>query len=297
MKNLYLGLAAGLILATPIVFAQGVGFDETTSQEVTVAEVGENYAVIKFPVLIDDNGDIITKYAIFYATTPLDQTDSALVDQRDIDLDNPTPEVSFSGEYVLYRLDNLQPDTTYYYSVAPLFENEDGSVDLGAATTAGKSFVTLAPAAPTADEMEQQEQHQVPPVKAAIDNISHSISGNEVTLSWTYAGPEDVMVDVYVVDPATSEATKVTSVPATQQGAVITVAEGGDIVVRLVPVDAQGEQVGAEKEYAIKVETTPGQPTVEQPPKVGPATNLLIAISIVFFIAYIIYSYRKEEVN
>lgn len=33
------------------------------------------------------------------------------------------------------------------------------------------------------------------------------------------------MVDVYVVDPATSEATKVTSVPATQQGAVITVAE------------------------------------------------------------------------
>ncbi len=297
MKNLYLGLAAGIILATPMVFAQGVGFDETTSQEVTVAEVWEDYAVIKFPVLIDDNGDIITKYAIFYATTPLDQTDSALVDQRDVDLDNPTPEVSFSGEYVLYRLNNLQPDTTYYYSVAPLFENEDGSVDLGTATTAGKSFVTLAPAAPVEGDMEQQEQHQVPPVKAVIDNISHSTSGNEISLSWTYAWPEDVMVDVYVVDPATSEATKVTSVPATQQGAVITVAEWGDIVVRLVPVDAQGEQVGSEKEYAIKVEATTWQPTVKQPPKVGPATNLLIAISIVFFIAYIIYSYRKEESN
>jgi len=152
MKNLYLGIAAGIILATPMVFAQGVGFDETTSQEVTVAEVGENYAVIKFPVLIDDNGDVITKYAIFYATTPLDQTDSALVDQKDIDLDNPTPEVSFSGEYVLYRLENLQPDTTYYYSVAPLFENEDGSVDLGAATTAGKSFVTLGPGAAQENE-------------------------------------------------------------------------------------------------------------------------------------------------
>jgi len=66
----------------------------------------------------------------------------------------------------------------------------------------------------------------VPPVRAVVDNISHSVSGNEVALSWTYAGPEDVMVDVYVVDPATSEATKVTSVPATQQGAVITVAQG-----------------------------------------------------------------------
>jgi len=67
----------------------------------------------------------------------------------------------------------------------------------------------------------------------------------------------------------------------------------------LVPVNAEGEQVGAEKEYAIKIEETPAaaQPTVEKAPKVGPATNLLIAISIVFFIAYIIYSYRKEEVS
>jgi len=291
MRNYLLGgiAAAGVVLLSSFTMAQ-VGFDEVTSEEITVEEVGPDYAVIKFPILMDEDGMLVTKYALFYSTQPIDEAEPTAIEQVNIDIEEETPQQRIEDDYVVYRLEGLQPGTTYYFAIAPIFEDANGEEILGESSTY-KSFTTLeeAPAEP-------EEAHNVPPAQAVIDNVSHSISGNELTVTWTYAGPENVVVDVYVVNPATAEAVKVTTVPATDQKATFNVAEGGDLVVRLVPVDAQtGEPAGAQVEYAVKLETQKTEPEVQTPPKVGPATNLLIAISIVLFIAYIIYAYRKEE--
>jgi hypothetical protein len=134
-----------------------------------------------------------------------------------------------------------------------------------------------------------------------IQNTTYTFQGSEYTLTWTpIAGTAKVELSVKNAD-TDMDYTKVETVPASDGMAKINLTSQGTYMVKFTPVDDLSTPLGPDQIMTIKVEapiaptTTDPETTVQNPPQVGPAQDLLFGGLILVAIMYFVYRFRSND--
>lgn len=134
-----------------------------------------------------------------------------------------------------------------------------------------------------------------------IQNTSYTFQGNEYTLTWTpIQGTSKIELSVKNAD-TDMDYTKVETVAASAGMAKINLTSQGTYMIKFTPVDDLSTPLGPDQIMTIKVEapavvtTTTPETTVQNPPQVGPAQDLLFGGLILVAIMYFVYRFRSND--
>ena len=173
-------------------------------------------------------------------------------------------------------------ETTYYMYVLPVDpitgdENIDFLTDELVVTTKGAD-------APAADAM-------------IIDALSYTQNANEVTVTWEGSLEDAAEVTLSLRHTDETDYTVLGTKAFDAGSHTFTVTKEGTYFLKAQAMDADGNNVGAERIQTLKVTAfeTPTEP-VEAVPQVGPATNFLLALLAFATVAYLGFRVRKANV-
>jgi|GEM_PF-1731979 len=144
-----------------------------------------------------------------------------------------------------------------------------------------------------------------------IQNTSYTYNGNEYTLTFTpLPGTSKVEISVKNADTDMDYA-KVETIAGSAGSAKVNLTSPGTYMIKFTPVDDLSTPLGPDQIMTIKVEDqapvvtppTPGQPTpaptspaeVQNPPQVGPASDLLLGGLVLIAILYFVYRFRAND--
>ncbi len=226
-------------------------------------------------VLFD--GTPVDTYLISYSNTTI----ADLSNFQDIMLKEVEVEER-NGDMVTVILDDLEPETPYYFIVSPVHPT-DPTAD-GFSMWSQEINVTTAAIAP-----------EITSNTILFQNISHTQESNLITVTWT---PTD-LVENWLLEIRHSDETTFTRVGTVSMiswSYPINVSQPWNYFIKLQWVADDGSALWAEQIHNIKVEEfeQPENP-VQTAPQVWPTTDLIMMLFILAFIVYFVYRFRKAE--
>lgn len=245
------------------------GYSETDA--LILQEAGSDFAKFLSPVILDGNGEMIKNYKVVYSTQSLAQLDPL-----------SSNEVSFVFEEITwasleFNVQWLLPNTNYYAVAVPVNKDDvewEPSVEVNFMTQAHEaaSDVTLSDLSYTYNYNEQTKT-------------------NAVTLKWTPVEWAQNL-EIFLRFEQEQEFTKLWDADMNAGNYEFWVAKSGNYFVKVIPVDAEWTPVWQEVIQSVKVEV---QAPEIKAPAVWPATNLLIAILLVFSMWYLGYRLKLSK--
>ena len=143
------------------------------------------------------------------------------------------------------------------------------------------------------NEEENTEEHSAADgADMSMADISHSVNGNVVTLTWT-AVPYSDNVEIRIFDKANADYVTLGTVPMTQEKFQYTTkANEDELLFAFIPRDAKGREYRYDVNVRHETDVTP---EIKEAPKVGPAEDLLmiLCVTAVLYLGYRVFASRK----
>jgi hypothetical protein len=126
-------------------------------------------------------------------------------------------------------------------------------------------------------------------VDLALANITHTITGNVITLKWTAIDGVDNM-DIFVFDPKEESWIRLGEVKMSAEQYAYTMARDGEHIFNFKPLNG-----GKEFRYNVNATRSEEETPEIQPVQVGPAENimLLLLLSGLAYIGYRRYTAKR----
>lgn len=291
------------------------------------SEDGKNFLKITSPVLRDSKDTAVGDYHIVLWEKPMQNyIDNKRDDLKELDVIS-IMDINESVDLSI-KEGQVTDDRSYYWIVVPVNDNvipgdysEEFCFDFWNLTYAigedcsnfGRPAKVDTPEVETtaADEAntddsetkeltvalnEEDDEHWAATEGAdmSMADISHSVNGNIVTLTWTTV-PYSENVEIRVFDKASADYITLGTVPMKQERFQYTVKDSDEeLLFAFIPRDAKGR----EYRYDANVRhETDINPEIKATPKVGPAEDfaMILLITVGLYIAYRIFASRKAS--
>lgn len=143
---------------------------------------------------------------------------------------------------------------------------------------------------------DDEEEHDAASEGAdmSMADISHSVNGNVVTLTWTSV-PYSENVEIRIFDKSSADYVTLGTVPMKQERFQYTVKSSDDeLLFAFIPRDAKGREYRYDVNVRHETDVTP---EVKEVPKVGPAEDfaMILLITVALYIAYRVFASRKAS--
>jgi hypothetical protein len=321
MKKLVLSVAMLAFGTFAVVSAQTTPSITDLLKDASFGYDAQNYVAVdsidaeaihlRSPIIKYYDGDLIYTYRLTYSPYLINQelvttTDPALLDQiksKEVRLTSGADRVTLD----LGIEEGITTTKTYYAVVTPVdiydevgTSSEQICFNLSRNTYATGDnclvFEESHNAASTDVDIngEVGDEHNVAVSTAdlALANITHTVAGNVITLSWTAIDGIDEM-DILVFDPDDAAWKNIAkNVKMSAEKFDYTMTRDKEHIFRFVPLNG-----AKEIDYnvnAMRSEAMP-EPVIANPPKTGPVENtlLIIALSGLIYMGYRRYTARK----
>ena len=266
------------------------------SQKISVDSISSSKIVVRSPVIVDEQGNKITKYTVMVSKYPLSQIleNTTLLDQSK----EKTFEFTTMADTITMDLsvtwDALDLNTYYYLSIIP----KDKNNILGEISNELRFKLAIAKSGEWSPS-DSSVVHSSAGADMSLANITHTITSNRATLRRTAVDGSD-KVDIFLWNPTSSVFERLSSVNMSDESYTFTLSRNGEYIVNFMP-----NNWGKEYRYTfvanwIVATTTPTTPTTYTPPTIKniPATwpkeNVLVALGIALVI-YLIYRSVKSK--
>lgn len=226
----------------------------------------------------------------------------------------PTAEDKSVGEMkISLATKDLEKNTYYHGIVVPVDDNvqegrpskefcfniEKGAFAEGAACeTFGVSVAqpVAVETATTEATTEADEEHSAAGADMKLADISHTIEGNKIYLSWT-ALPQSSDVLIELFNKETNDFVSLGTVPMSQQKFEYTInGNEQEFLFMFTPKNSRGRQIRYPVNVRHETEVTPDLKPVEKI-KVGPVEDmmLILGVTLLLYVGYRVYASRKTE--
>lgn len=228
------------------------------------------------------SGVPVTKYKVYYS----DKTLATVQDFDKID-DVVLDVVSTEGTTVTLNFDKLTPNKTYYVVVVPVHPTDETQEPL--------SFISDEVMFATQQAIAAGAPSEAGATQKVFENVSYSYKDSQVVLTWTPTSAA-TKTQIELRHQSESAYTKIGS-PAAGDGTFsFTVSKPGTYFLKMSGMDAAGNAVWQEHIQTVKIdEVQKPAEVVQAAPKVGPTTDLMIALMIVSVMVYAGVRYRKAQ--
>lgn len=228
------------------------------------------------------NGQDVLEYTVFYFTSPL--STSAYSDILTAKIIGKK-----AGDKVELILNNLSKNTTYYSVVAPVNPEDETKEPLDNLT----SEITFN----TKDEIVKEAVQPVEIEK--ISKVSYKTNENNIELVWESEQNSTNKVDISIRHKDDISYSTIGNVSASTETFSFSVDKAGSYFIKLKLMDASGKQLWADSNLnlTIKEFEKDTSPVITNPPKVGPTTDLMIALAVFAALMYIVYRVRRSDHN
>jgi len=285
------------------------------------AEDGVNRLKITSPVLRDSKDTAVGEYHIILWEKPIK---NYIAGDRDELKELPVVSIMELDESVdlSVKQSSVTTDRSYYGIVVPVNDNvipgnysDTFCFDFGTLTYAlasdcdnfGRSEKAEEPVVEEKQEEEQttkeltvalneeentDEHNAADGADMSMADISHSVNGNVVTLTWT-AVPYSDNVEIRIFDKANADYVTLGTVPMTQEKFQYTTkANEEELLFAFIPRDAKGREYRYDVNVRHEADVTP---EIKEAPKVGPTEDLLmiLCITAVLYLGYRVVASRK----
>jgi hypothetical protein len=273
---------------------------------------------LRSPIIKYYNGDSIYIYRITYSPYPIEDlvgtADPAILDQiqsKEVTLRNGDDRVTLD----LGTADGLDATTNYYAMINPIdiyddigtssdqicFNLSQEKYDIGD----NCMFFGAEPTPATGDTASvldgevdgtpvPTEEHSASSTTPdlALANITHTVTGNVITLKWTAIDGIDSM-DILVFDPSDEAWHRVDEVKMSDERYDYTMKRDGEHIFNFKPLNG-GKEIRYELNAMRGEEKEPTPPKPIPPVVVGPAENVaaLILLSLGAYVGYRLYRKR-----
>lgn len=265
----------------------------TTGIKLTIQEKWTNYIVVQSPIIKKDSM-IIKQYTVTYSEKSIDQLDLAVTKDTGFTFTGS----DLTGTTLSFKIWELDPTKTYYLIITP----KDSS-NVSGEPSEQISFKLSDALENTNSAARGPSQMHSAAADMSLANISHTLSWNTVTLTWTpqSSAPSIELFLRHVNDSTFRSLGKVAMGDGQYQ--FQTTREGSHFV-RFIPLNSTGQPDGKEFIYTVKVtqlasawdQPESGQGTTPRQDmgkiKVWPTTNIIIVL-IGALIIYSMYRLRK----
>lgn len=252
------------------------------STDVTTTWITSTQATIAFPLYVA-NGESIKNYEVNYATNNLEAWETDL---------SAIKKVVFSeGSYKIVNgkanliLTGLVTKTTYYFVIVPV--NKEGTL---LTSSDQYSFSTLATDVKTEPN---QTETLLGSANTEEAKFTYTLSGNNVTVKWNAI--DGATKFTFATKETTSTTyTNVGSELVSKEKFSFVIADIGLYSIKIIPIDADGNAVWAEKILTVKITAkteTPGKGT----PATWPALNLVLMSTFLLMLVYVVYRFRTTK--
>lgn len=303
--------AAQPLLSLDRVFGDTFDFGYTENQNITVQGFGTGEFIVTTPFLKDAVDASVETYSLVLGKQPMAQYatgENALGLRTElIGIDyQPTEEDRTLAEYsIRIATTELEVGNSYYGMIVPMDDNiQEGRpskefcfnpstseyAEGVACATFGKS-VDEHSAAPV--ENAQESEHDAAGADMRLADISHSVVGNTITLTWT-ALPQSSSVEIRLFNKEQADYITLATVPMSQQRFEYAVdANTQEYLFAFIPRDSKGKEI--RYDVNVRQEAASETPVIEATPKVGPVEDMLLifAVSIALYAGYRVYSARR----
>ncbi|MCX6825164.1 MAG: hypothetical protein NTY80_02965 [candidate division SR1 bacterium] len=263
-----------------------IPFGYTVSQKITVDQININKIIIKSPVIQDEFGNKIKKYTVMFSQYPLSQIleNSALLDQsKEKTFDFVTVDSTVTMELTATG-DAISPSVVYYLSVIP--KDQNGILgEISNELWFKLSNQTSGEGTPATGSL-----HTAPGANMSLAHITHTITTNRATLSWTSVDGSS-QVDIFLWNPTSQAFERLSTVNMGDESYIFTLTRNGEYIIKFVPNNG-----GTEYRYTFiasgitssSVTPIAGNPTIGKIPATGPKENVLVVLGIAL-VAYFVY--------
>ena len=288
-----------------------------------VNEEGESIFKITSPVLRDSKDTAVGEYHIIYGDKPI--VNYIAGDRSELKEFDPVSIMDIGESVDLsIKASQVEADKSYYGVIVPVNDNvipwgyskqfcfnfskngfaagddcNDFARTLAPETTATTNSETIEIAEPTevtvAVNDEEDEHAAADGADMNMADISHSVNGKTVTLTWT-AVPYSDNVEIKIFRAENADWISLGTVPMTQEKFQYTISDKDDeeLLFAFIPRDAKG------REYRYPVNVRHEQdvtPEIKTTPKVGPAEDFaaILIVTVLLYLGYRVFTSRKAD--
>lgn len=266
------------------------GTTTSWTSSITTSGPTQNSITIEFPVFAS-NGESITSYAVSYvkgksiATADFSEINKATFASDKVKIENDKASIVLEG---------LLANTTYNFVVMPV--NKEGTEltpsDEFSFTTTNAAATTNGTTDNTTDTTTTDGT-----VFGAADtsaaNFTYTISWSTVTVLWKSI-PGTSKFNFSSKEATEANYSNIGAEQVSKEKYVFVLGKIGLYSVKIVPVDANGATVWAEKVLSVKIDTvseTPGKGT----PATGVGLNLILMSTFLLMLIYVVYRFRTTK--
>ena len=261
-----------------------------------VSKTEKNSIILQTTKALYDGKDVFS-YKVFYSESMLSSQKFSDIESVIIRWKNAS-----NGKKVELILDGLKTNTTYYAVIAPVNPDDEWDAPLEKITWEIK-FKTNADVEDTNEPIwdnawspaNNEPQAKNNPVN--LKNIKNSIENNNVELSRLIENNDKHKIDISLRHNNDISFSPVGNINADTQKFSFSVDKPGPYFVKMKLMDSSWKQVWADKNININVAAFDEDitPIVTNPPKVWPATDIMIALILFAMMIYIVYRVRRVE--
>ena len=292
-----------------------------------VNENSETVFKITSPVLRDAKDTAVGEYHIVYGDKPI--VNYIAGDRTDLKEFEPVSIMDIGDSVDLsIKQSQVDADKTYYGVIVPVNDNiipggysKQFCFNFSkAAFSAGDDCNDFANSIPSDKPAPAVEQETVAPAQEetavstglavavndedehsaaegadmSMADISHSVNGKVVTLTWT-AVPYSDNVEIRIFDKANADYVTLGTVPMTAEKFQYTVRDSDEeLLFAFIPRDAKGREFRYDVNVRHEADVTP---EVKTAPKVGPAEDfaVILLVTVLLYGAYRVFTSRKAD--
>jgi len=278
---------------------KNASFGYDSSNQIFISDITETSVTISSPVIKDISGYDVYWYRLSYS--PYLVEDLAKDDEVDRFKEMKSKDFELRSTYsdpflkLTLSIDGeaLDKNTTYYALMTPI----DMYDDVGTSSeqvcfnlargeyNVGDKCLAFDKEDYTQEEITHHsadtstEEHGAAKVDMSLANVTHTISGNVITLRWTaLEGPD--RVDIYVFNLSEEKFVRVGDPRMTDERFEYTMQWDGEHIFRLIPSDG-GKEITYNVQAMQSLTTpTPEVPTLPIIPDTGPVENMLAILMV-----------------
>ena len=303
------------------VFDQNLGYGYTENQNIQAlgfqdANGTKNPSkfLVKTPILKDAKDSAVGEYYVLLWDKPMVNYISG---ERSLNLRNDLLELpvystmDIEGEVELgIDASAVNTGTSYYGVVVPVddnvlygkysrefcfnFADQRFAQGEACATFDNPKGVKVASTDNSLNALESSDdvEHNAAGADMNLADISHSVKGNVITLTWT-AVPGSSNVEIKVYDEKTADYQTLATVPMSQEKYEYTYENTPkELIFAFIPKDSKGK----EKRYNVNVrEEEDVKPEIKNVPATGPVENVLVmaGITLMLYAGYRVFQKRR----
>lgn len=301
-------------------FSEGLGFGYTENQNILVEgfqATGESPTtgfLVKTPILKDAKDSAVGEYYVLLGKKPMKNYVSGedVETQRKDLLELPVySTMDIEGQVDLKIADTMvESGTTYFGVVVPMDDNvlygkhsKEFCFNFSTQKYAeGEACAEMAPqteSVKVASEgnglpVAEDAEHDAAGANMRLADISHSVAGNTITLTWT-AVPGSENVEIKLFDKEKADYISLGTVPMANEKFEYTYdAAIQEFIFAFIPKDSKGTEVRYEMNVRQEADVTP---EIKTTPKVGPVEDMMVItmLSLLAYAGYRLVARRKAN--